>query len=64
MMTLTDDQLAILRLLAAGRTATDVAHELHISERTLRRRLSTLCASLGVRTPIEAVVRAVRGGLV
>ena len=63
MTSLSDEQLAILRLLAAGHTATDVAKELHISDRTLRRRLSAICAQLGVETSIEAVVRAVRDGL-
>lgn len=54
------DDLAILRPLSQGMTTDAIARELNISERTLRRRVRGICDQLGVRTPIEAVVWAVR----
>ncbi|MFI5430229.1 LuxR C-terminal-related transcriptional regulator [Aeromicrobium sp. UC242_57] len=57
---LSDDDLAILRPLSQGLTTDVIARELNISERTLRRRVRTICNQIGVDTPIEAVVWAVR----
>lgn len=54
------DDLAILRLLSRGATTDLITRELNLSERTLRRRVRTICDRLGVKTPIEAVVWAVR----
>ncbi|MEV0393348.1 helix-turn-helix transcriptional regulator [Polymorphospora rubra] len=62
--TLTDDELAILALLADGRLTASVAVELHLSERSVRHRVRVICERLDVGTPIEAVVWAVRRGLV
>ena len=61
---MSDDDLRILAGLAAGRGPDSVARELGISERTLRRRLRRVCDDLGVKTPIEAVIWAVRSGLI
>lgn len=61
---LTGDDLAILRLLSRGLTTDAIARELGVSERTLRRRGRLICDRLGVRTPIEAVVWAVRSHLI
>lgn len=58
---LSDDDLAVLRLLSRGLTTDAIARELGVSERTLRRRVRLICDRIGVRTPIEAVVWAVRG---
>lgn len=58
------DDLAILRLLAAGRTTSQVARATGTSERTVRRRLRGLADDLAVETTIEVVVRAAREGLV
>ena len=63
-LVLSGEQVEILRLLAAGRTSAEVAQRLHISERTLRRRVHDICVALDVGTPMQAVVRAVRDGLV
>lgn len=52
--------VAILRLLSHGATTDAIARELNVSERTLRRRVRMICDRIGVRTPIEAVVWAVR----
>jgi DNA-binding NarL/FixJ family response regulator len=61
---LSEDDLRLLGLLASGRAPEAIARELEISERTLRRRLRHVCDLLGVRTPIEAVVWAVRSALI
>jgi DNA-binding NarL/FixJ family response regulator len=62
--TLTEDELAILALLAEGRLTASVAAELHLSERSVRRRVRVICERLDVGTSIEAVVWAARRGLV
>lgn len=62
--TLTRDQVAVLAVLAAGATETAAGRALEISPRTLRRRMAGICATLGVGTPIEAVVWAARRGLI
>ncbi len=61
---LSAEQVRILQLLAAERTTVEVARELHISERTLRRRTHQICVVLGVETHMQAVVWAVRQGVV
>ena len=61
---LSPDDLAVLRLLSKGLTTDSIARELGMSERTLRRRGRLICDRIGVRTPIEAVVWAVRGRLI
>ncbi|MEV0155803.1 LuxR C-terminal-related transcriptional regulator [Micromonospora sp. NPDC050686] len=61
---LTDDEIAVLALLAEGRLTASVAVELHLSERSVRRRVRLICQRLNVDTPIEAVVWAARRGLV
>ena len=58
---LSDDDLAVLRPLSRGLTTDAIARELGVSERTLRRRVRLICDRIGVKTPIEAVVWAVRG---
>lgn len=57
---LSDEDVAILRPLSRGLTTDAIAREFNISERTLRRRVRTICDQVGVNTPIEAVVWAVR----
>ncbi|KXK63940.1 hypothetical protein AWW66_00370 [Micromonospora rosaria] len=61
---LTDDEIAVLALLAEGRITASVAVELHLSERSVRRRVRVICERLNVGTPIQAVVWAARRGLV
>jgi DNA-binding NarL/FixJ family response regulator len=58
------DDLRLLRLISRGMTTEAIGRELGVSERTLRRHTRQICDRIGVRTPIEAVVWAVRGRLI
>jgi DNA-binding NarL/FixJ family response regulator len=61
---LPDEELAVLRLMAEGQTVESVARRLEVSERTVRRRTRSACASVGVGTTVEAIVWAVRRQLI
>jgi DNA-binding NarL/FixJ family response regulator len=61
---LTAEELAILQLTADGLPLNAVARRTGMSSRTVRRRLRGLCDRLGVTHPIQAVVWAVRRGLI
>lgn len=56
--------LVVLRSIAEGRTVEAIARSLHVSERTVRRRLRQVADEIGVDSTIEAVVHAVRRGLI
>ena len=55
--------VAVLTLLADGHTQDTTARRLDMSTRTLRRRITGICAELQVREPIEAVVWAAKHGI-
>jgi DNA-binding NarL/FixJ family response regulator len=57
---LTPRQHQVLQLLALGRSTTDIAKELQISEQTVRNHVRFLLAELRVRSRLEAVVVAFR----
>jgi DNA-binding CsgD family transcriptional regulator len=57
---LTPRQHQVLQLLAQGRSTTDIAKELQISEQTVRNHVRFLLAELRVRSRLEAVVVAFR----
>jgi DNA-binding NarL/FixJ family response regulator len=61
---LTQEELAVLRLVAEGKTDCDIGRELHLSERTVRYRLQRVCDKLEVNNRTEAAVKAVRLGLI
>jgi DNA-binding NarL/FixJ family response regulator len=61
---LTDREVEVLRLLAAGRENADIAQELFISPRTVKNHISSILAKLHVDNRIQAAVYAVRKGLV
>jgi DNA-binding NarL/FixJ family response regulator len=61
---LSDPARAILRLLADGRSNREIGHALGVSEKSIERRVSEICARLGVTTRVAAAVRAVREGLI
>ncbi len=54
----------LLALLAEGLPLEAIARRLGISERTVRRRIRALCDRIGVGNPVQAVVWAVRVGVV
>lgn len=61
---LSRQDLTLLSLIAGGLQVDVVARRLGVSERTLRRRMRRVCDRIGVNAPIEAVVWAVRRGLI
>ena len=63
-VTLECDEVALLALTAEGMTPPGIGRRLSLSERTVRRRLTRLCERLGVSTPMQAVVWAVRHGVI
>ncbi len=58
---LTDDQMALLDGLAAGRTLKEIAESLGLSRRTATRRLVEVKELLGVATTVEAVIKRTSG---
>jgi DNA-binding NarL/FixJ family response regulator len=60
---LTDREVEVLRLLAAGRENADIAQELFISPRTVKNHISSILAKLHLDNRIQAAVYAVRKGL-
>jgi DNA-binding NarL/FixJ family response regulator len=61
---LTTRELGILRLLSAGRTTKEICTELTIAPNTLRTHVQNITAKLHVHSKLEAVVEALRLGLV
>jgi DNA-binding NarL/FixJ family response regulator len=60
---LTSRELAILRLLAAGRTNAQIGAELYISPKTAGVHVTNILRKLGVSTRVQAATLAERGGL-
>jgi DNA-binding CsgD family transcriptional regulator len=61
---LTPRQMTVLRQLAAGKSTRDIAVALGISTETVRNHIRGLTARLGVRSRLEAVIKAHELGLV
>ena len=59
---LTPRMVAVLRSAAAGRTATETALELHVSEQTIRSVRAAACARLEAPNVVAAVATALRRG--
>ncbi len=55
---LTDEELALLRLLVAGETDKVIAGALNLSQRTARRRIDGIGEKMGVKTRIELAYQA------
>ncbi|MEV2272266.1 response regulator transcription factor [Nonomuraea africana] len=60
---LSDGERQVLRLVAAGLGNQVIAQQLHLSEKTVRNRVSSIFAKLGVANRAEAIVKARQGGL-
>jgi LuxR family transcriptional regulator, maltose regulon positive regulatory protein len=61
---LTDRELEVLRLLAAGRRNRDIAQELVVTLETVKKHISHIFAKLGAANRTEAVAHARRLGLI
>jgi DNA-binding NarL/FixJ family response regulator len=61
---LTDRELAVLRLLAVGRTTSDIAGDLHVTRATVKSHVSHMLLKLGLKERLQAVVLAYASGVV
>jgi DNA-binding NarL/FixJ family response regulator len=61
---LTSREREVLQALAEGLDSEGVAQKLHISLRTERNHMSSILAKLGVQSQLQALVFAVRHGVV
>ena len=61
--TLTDREVEVLELIAAGRNNREIARELVLSDKTIRNNVSTIFAKLHVADRAQAIVRAREAGL-
>jgi DNA-binding NarL/FixJ family response regulator len=60
---LTERELGILRLIAAGKGNGDIGQELHISPSTVKHHVGDILEKLSVENRVQAAVYAVRNGL-
>lgn len=58
------DEIAILKMLAAGAGNTDISDSLYISLTTLKRKTRRILEKMNVQSRVQAVAEAVRQGLV
>ena len=61
---LTERETEVLRLLAQGQSNKQIAHSLHISEKTVKTHVSNILSKLGVQSRTQATLYAIRIGLV
>lgn len=61
---LSEREIQVLRLLAAGRSNKEIAADLVITEKTVKAHVSHILAKLGVASRTQAALYAVRSGLV
>jgi DNA-binding CsgD family transcriptional regulator len=61
---ITERQLQCLAWVQEGKSATDIGGILGLSGRTVEKHLIKLCGHLGVKTRVQAVVRARQLGLI
>ncbi len=61
---ITEREIAVLSLIAAGKTDKDIAEELFISVRTVQSRIANLLAKMDVNVRSAAVARAIRSGII
>lgn len=61
---LSDQELEVLRLIAAGATNREIADRLYWSEVTVKRKVQDILAKMGVANRSQAVAEAVKQGLI
>lgn len=61
---LTPREVEVLRALGEGKSSPEVSHELGITRNTLRTHLHNIMGKLGARSKLEAVLTAIRMGIV
>ncbi len=61
---LTERETEVLRLLAQGQANKQIAHALHIAEKTVKVHVSNILGKLGVQSRTQATLYAIRIGLV
>jgi DNA-binding NarL/FixJ family response regulator len=61
---LTDRELAVLRMIAQGRSNTEIARDLYLSETTVKTHVTHVFGKLRLRDRAQAVVLAYESGLV
>jgi DNA-binding NarL/FixJ family response regulator len=54
----------VLRLLAQGQSNKEIAHSLHLVEETVKDHVRHILAKLGVKSRTQAVLAAIRLGMV
>jgi DNA-binding NarL/FixJ family response regulator len=61
---LTDRESDVLRMLASGCSNKEIARDLHIGEKTVKTHVSSILSKLGVTSRTQAVIYALRTGLI
>jgi DNA-binding NarL/FixJ family response regulator len=61
---LSDREIEVLRLMAEGLTNAEIGAQIHLSEGTIRNYISTILDKLQVKDRTQAVVTAIRYGLI
>ncbi len=61
---LTDRETDVLRLLAEGQSNKEIARSLSIGEKTVKTHVSSILAKLNVQSRTQAVLQAMRTGLI
>lgn len=61
---LSQDEIHVLARIANGATTEEIANEIHLSERTVKRKIEEIAVKLGARNRAQAVAVAVREGLI
>lgn len=61
---LTEKELEVLKLVVAGKSNTEISHEMFISVHTVKAHVCSILRKMSVRARVQAAVKAVRENLV